>query len=135
MPTRLRTESPKGKIAQFRDAGAAVLKPLREIQERERRHLRHEISQVRGLMPLLMKPRNQQHWTSAERQELLGQLRSLSALSPYLMLLLLPGAFITLPLFAWWMDLRRKQRSQERQEYLAAKAVQLAASDTTEPSP
>jgi len=132
MPTRPRTDTPKRTFAQLREAGATVLKPLREIQERERQHLRHEISQVRGLMPLLMKPRNQQRWTSAERKELLGQLRSLSALSPYLMLLLLPGAFITLPLFAWWMDLRRKQRSQE---YPAAKAGPLAAADATEPHP
>lgn len=135
MPTRPRPETPKRKFAKLQDAGATFLKPLREIQERERQHLRHEISQVRGLMPLLMKPRNQQRWTHAERKELLSQLRSLSTLSPYLMLLLLPGAFLTLPLFAWWMDRRRSARPRERQEHRAAGLEALAVSDSNEPKP
>lgn len=69
-----------------------------------------ELLAMRGLMPLLMKTRNGGHWSAEERKELLAHLRRLSHLSPYLLLLLLPGSALLLPLYAWWLDRRRNRR-------------------------
>jgi len=80
-----------------------------EFVARERRYLRSEMAQVRGLMPLLMKRRNNLPWTSAERTELRAHLRRLSVISPYLMCFVMPGGFALLPALAWWLD-RRRQR-------------------------
>jgi len=83
---------------------------LRDLQERERTRLLAEMVQVKGLMPLLMKPRNKQRWTKEDRAELRTHVRRLSDLSPYLVLVVLPGAPLTLPLLAWWLDRRRQHR-------------------------
>ena len=80
-----------------------------EFVARERRYLLSEMSQVRGLMPLLMKRRNNLPWTHADRAELRGHLKRLSVISPYLMCFLMPGGFALLPALAWWLD-RRRQR-------------------------
>lgn len=80
-------------------------------QKRETRHVVAELLAMRGLMPLLMKPRNGTHWTAAERAELLLQLRRLSRLSPYLLFLMLPGSALLLPFYAWWLDRRREMRT------------------------
>lgn len=80
------------------------------LAERERRRIIGELVQVRGLMPLLMKPRNGQKWSAEDRQELLVHLRRISALGPYVFLLVMPGGFAVLPLLAWWLDRRRKPR-------------------------
>ena len=69
-----------------------------------------DLVRMRGLMPLLMKHRNGGNWTREEKAELLGQLRVLSRVSPYLLLLLLPGSALLLPAYAWWLDRRRKPR-------------------------
>ena len=66
---------------------------------------------MRGLMPLLMKHRNGGTWTPREKAELLVQLRILSRVSPILLLLLLPGSAVLLPLYAWYLDRRRRPRS------------------------
>lgn len=87
-----------------------VLTSLRDLQERERKRLLAEMVQVKGLMPLLMKPRNKQRWTREDRAELRAHVRRLSDLSPYLVLVVLPGAPLTLPLLAWWLDRRRQHR-------------------------
>lgn len=79
-------------------------------QRREGKRLIVELLQVRGLLPLLMKHRNGGVWSDAERAELLHQLRALSRLSPYLLLVLLPGSALFLPLYAWWLDRRRRRR-------------------------
>ena len=76
-------------------------------QKREARRVMSELSAIRGLVPLLMKARNGDAWTRAERNELLAQLRRLSHLSPYLMLLVMPGSVLLLPVYAWWLDRRR----------------------------
>lgn len=81
-------------------------------QNRERKQLLRELIEVRGLMPLLMKTRNGESWTSAERSELQAQLRALAHLSPYLLLTVLPGSFVLLPLLAWWLDRRRLSRTE-----------------------
>jgi uncharacterized Tic20 family protein len=36
--------------------------------------------------------------------------RALAHLSPYLVVLVLPGSFIALPVLAWWLDRRRQNR-------------------------
>ncbi len=69
---------------------------------------------VRGIMPLLMKPRNGQSWTADERAELIRHMRQLAHLSPYLVLLLLPGSALILPAYAWWLDRRRLKRQDDR---------------------
>lgn len=80
------------------------------IQRRELGHTLAELAALRGFMPLLMKVRNGGHWTPEEKEILLEHLRRLSRLSPYFMLLLLPGSALLLPLYAWWLDRRRLKR-------------------------
>ncbi|MGH8638475.1 MAG: hypothetical protein ACREUX_18390 [Burkholderiales bacterium] len=92
----------------------AVLRSAQELTAREKRHLLNEILQVRGLMPLLMKQRNKGRWSAEDRAELRVHLRRLSNLSPYLIVVALPGSFILLPALAWWLD-RRRMRGQRRQ--------------------
>lgn len=87
----------------------ALIKSLRELTARERRILTDEIVQVRGLMPLLMKPRNGQRWTQEDKLELSGHLRRLSSISRYLVVLVMPGGVLLLPAFAWWLDRRRSR--------------------------
>lgn len=89
-----------------------------EAQSREREQITDEILKVKGLMPLLMKRRNGSRWTVDERHELVEQLNALAHLSPYLVVLALPGSFLALPLLAWWLDRRRLQRrlAPSRQE-------------------
>jgi hypothetical protein len=80
---------------------------MRELGAREQRFLTAEITKVGGLMPLLMKPRNGQRWTAEERRELAAHLRRLSTISPYLVVLAMPGGMLVLPALAWWLDRRR----------------------------
>lgn len=81
-----------------------------ELAERERRHLLSEMSQVRGLMPVLMKRRNKQEWTPENRAEIRAQLKRISMLAPCLVVIVMPGGFAVLPALAWWLDRRRKRR-------------------------
>lgn len=79
-------------------------------QQRERTQLIAEFSQVRGLMPLLMKRRNGARWTRNERAELRQQLMAIRHLSPYLVVMALPGSVLLIPMLAWWLDRRRLRR-------------------------
>jgi hypothetical protein len=79
--------------------------------ERERKYVLDELTQVKGLMPLLMKRRNRSQWTPDDRVELRATLKRLSGLSWYLAVLLLPGGFFALPAVAWWLDRRRERRA------------------------
>jgi hypothetical protein len=99
------------RIARFRSASIIVYRSIRDLTEREKKHLLSEILQVRGLMSLLMKPRNKQLWTLEDKAELRVHLRRLSNISPYLIVLALPGSFLMLPALAWWLD-RRRNRQQ-----------------------
>ncbi len=92
----------------------AVFRSVRQLTEREKRHLLQEILQVRGLMPLLMKQRNRGRWTPEDRAELRVHLRRLSNLSPYLVVLALPGSVLLLPALAWWLDRRRNRTRAAR---------------------
>ena len=79
-------------------------------QRREVRRVLSELMATRGVMPLLMKVRNGEQWSPAEREELLLHLRRMAHLSPYLVALVLPGSVILLPAYAWWLDRRRLRR-------------------------
>lgn len=81
-----------------------------DSQHRETKRVVAELMAVRGLMPLLMKARNGGQWTAQERTDLLAHLRRAAHLSPYLLLLLLPGSVVLLPAYAWWLDRRRGRR-------------------------
>ena len=87
-----------------------MLKKLYMVAERERKYLVAELSQVGGLMPLLMKPRNTQKWSAEDRLELGIHMRRLQRMSPYIAVMVLPGGFAMLPALAWWLDRRRGQR-------------------------
>ena len=87
-----------------------VLQQFYRMVERERRYMVGEIVQVKGLMPLLMKPRNKQKWSAADKRELSALLGRVSRVSPYIAVIVLPGGFALLPVLAWWLDRRRGQR-------------------------
>lgn len=89
-----------------------LMQKMLAAQNRERKQLLGEMVKVRGLMPLLMKPRNGERWTASERTALLEQLRALAHLSPYLVVMVLPGSFVVLPVLAWWLDRRRQNRGE-----------------------
>ncbi len=91
----------------------AMLRKFYLVAERERKYLVTELSQVKGLMPLLMKPRNKQKWSTEDRQELAIHMRRLQRMSPYIAVIVLPGGFAMLPALAWWLDRRRGQRPGE----------------------
>ncbi len=78
--------------------------------DRERKYLLGELVKVQGLMPLLMKPRNNMNWSAADKAELMEHLHRLQHLSPYVAVFLLPGGLAMLPILAWWLDRRRVRR-------------------------
>ncbi len=86
------------------------------MRQSHRLRLRNELNQVRGLIPLLMKHRNGEKWSTEERAALLRDLRALSNLSPYLIPLLMPGGIFMLPLVACWMDRRHQEREKSETE-------------------
>ncbi len=100
---------PRTFVARIGEKSVAVFRTARELTAREKKHLLSEILQVRGLMPLLMKQRNKGRWTVEDKAELRAHLQRLSDLSPYLVVLALPGSFILLPALAWWLDRRRNR--------------------------
>ena len=100
------------RIGEFGKGAVRAIYSIKELSTREQRRLVAEISEVRGLMPLLMKERNKRKWTREDKVQLAQHMKRLSALSPYLVALLLPGGFLALPALAWWLDRRRlRQRA------------------------
>lgn len=97
-------------MTRARDVFAALVQSIQGPIQREQCRIRTVLLEIKGLMPLLMKQRNGTPWTPAERAQLAQHLRGLSTLSPYLIVFLLPGSFVLFPLFAWWLDRRRKTR-------------------------
>ena len=70
-----------------------------------------EVLEIRGLMRLLMKPRNNEAtWTAAEKAELIGHLKEISRTLPMVALFCLPGGSLLLPIFATLLDRRRTRR-------------------------
>lgn len=88
-----------------------IIRHMLEAQQRERQQITAELVKVKGFMPLLMKRRNGGRWTVDERHQLIQQLHAFAYLSPYLVILVLPGSFLALPVLAWWLDRRRYRRS------------------------
>lgn len=88
----------------------AWLRSMVAGNSREKDRLRHEISQIRGGIRLLMKQRNGGKWSSEDKRELRDILRRLSSVSPYLLIWVLPGSVLILPFLAWHLDARRKRR-------------------------
>jgi hypothetical protein len=84
-----------------------MIKKFYYLMDREKKYLVAEMSQVRGLMPLLMKPRNKQRWSPEDRLELTIHLHRLKRISPYIAVVALPGGLAMLPILAWWLDRRR----------------------------
>ena len=98
----------------FARLGTTCATPLRRLAAltgRELDYLLSEISQVRGLMPLLMKRCNKCPWTLADKTELRSHLKRLRQVSPYIVLSILPGSILALPVLAWWLDRRRRAHS------------------------
>ncbi|MBL8384083.1 MAG: hypothetical protein JNM90_13450 [Burkholderiales bacterium] len=102
---------------------AAAMRRLCDLAAVERDALVDQMSRVRGLLPLLMKQRNGNPWTSEDKAELRAHLRRLQSLFPYLLLVALPGSFLALPLLAWWLDRRRQRRA------VRAEAMPVAAQE------
>lgn len=103
--------SPQAQAIAGRRLSPEIVRRMLEAQNRERLHITAELAKVRGLMPLLMKRRNGGRWTVDERHQLIEQLHALAHLSPYLVVLVLPGSFLALPVLAWWLDRRRYRRT------------------------
>jgi hypothetical protein len=101
---------PAAKPKKKRKPRSKVMTKMLEAQNRERVQVLQEMVKIRGLMPLLMKKRNGQIWSEAERAELVEQMRAVAHISPYLVVVLLPGSFAMLPVLAWWLDRRRQDR-------------------------
>jgi len=87
-----------------------------EAQQRERDTILAEVVKIKGFMPLLMKHRNGSRWEPEERRELAEQIKAMAHLSPYLVVVALPGSFLLIPLLAWWLDRRRINRNRPKAE-------------------
>ena len=66
-----------------------------DLADRERRFLVAEMVKTKGLLPVLMKRRNKQKWTAQDRKEIREHLQRLSELSPYLVVVVMPGGLRT----------------------------------------
>lgn len=95
---------------------ASAIRRAFAFAQRERKFVLDELTQVKELMPLLMKQRNGAQWTRADLAELRAHFIRLRKLSPYLAALLLPGGFAALPALAWWFDRRRLRRHPPKPE-------------------
>ena len=87
-----------------------MLERFRGIVDREKKYLGEELARTQKIMPLLMKPRNKQRWTAEDKAELKIHIQRLSRISPYLVVLVMPGGFFMLPALAWWLDRRRSRK-------------------------
>jgi hypothetical protein len=76
---------------------------------REKRRLGDELATIKGAWPLLMKQRNGGTWKPEDKERLRLTLRSLSSVSPYLLIWAIPGSVILLPFLAWYLDRRRQK--------------------------
>jgi hypothetical protein len=89
---------------------AYFLAVIRASHERERQRILSAAAEMRGFMPLLMKPRNGQPWTVEDKLAIQHHLHTLAGLSPYLVPAIMPGGILLLPILAWWLDRRRRNR-------------------------
>ncbi len=94
-------------VGQFGKDTLHGISSMRALAAREKQRLLKEMIAVRGLLPLLMKPRNHQRWSRADRVLLRRHIKRMSMLSRYLVILLVPGGLLALPALVWWLDRRR----------------------------
>lgn len=87
-----------------------LLREFLSSMQREKKYMLAEMGRVAGLLPLLMKARNGEKWAPQDKLELMGHLQRLSHLSRYIAAVLVPGGFLMLPAFVWWLDRRRTRR-------------------------
>lgn len=78
---------------------------------REKTRLRREIATMKGSVVWLLRQRRQGQWSMDERARLRDAMRSASAVSPYLIIWVIPGSLLLLPFLAWFIDQRRQQRA------------------------
>ena len=70
-----------------------------------------EFLSVKGLMQILMKPRNTaEKWINEEVREIKAHLKNISKVVPALIIFLLPGGSILLPVLADVLDRRKNRR-------------------------
>ena len=70
-----------------------------------------EVLSIRGLMQLLMKPRNtDEKWTKEERREMRRHLKNIAKIVPAIALFSLPGGSFLLPILAEVLDRRKTRR-------------------------
>jgi hypothetical protein len=110
---------------------AKMLLLFYETMAREKEYILYAFVQVKGLMPLLMKPRNYQKWTSEDKRELRLHLKRLSRVSAYIALLVMPGGFAMLPVVAWWLDRRSSRRGAPMHSHRHAILIKDAIAHTT----
>jgi hypothetical protein len=120
----------KIRIIEVRGAFTHVM----QLQARERKFLLAEIMQVKGLMPLLMKPRNKQKWNAEDKGELRAHLKRLSHISPYIAVMILPGSIFLLPVLAWWLDRRRKGAPEQRKKFETPPNLQPTVPSSVQPT-
>ena len=89
-----------------------AVRHVMDLADRERRFLVAEMVKTKGLLPVLMKRRNKKRWTSEDKAEIRAHLVRLSRLSPYMVVVVMPGGFAMLPALAWWLDRRRQARAR-----------------------
>jgi hypothetical protein len=70
-----------------------------------------EVLSIKGLMRVLMKPRNSdEKWTREEKKEIVGHLKNIAKIIPVVAVFSLPGGAILLPLLAEVLDRRKTRR-------------------------
>lgn len=67
----------------FKIKPAAAFQSLRDMTAREKQLLLSEMGEIKGLMPLVMKQRNRQHWSSEDRALLAMHLPWLTVVAEY----------------------------------------------------
>ena len=58
----------------------------------------------------MIRTRNITCWSPQQRAALKAQLRRLASISPYLIVLALPGSILMLPILVWWQERRRSRQ-------------------------
>jgi hypothetical protein len=80
------------------------------VLARWRRFAYARFSRVEGFVRVLMKPRNGEPWTPADRRFLREGLAQLARWTPAFLLFLLPGGMLLLAACAWLLDRRQRER-------------------------
>ena len=95
---------------------ARVRKYFKRLIIGNREFISTEILAVKGLMELLMKPRNTgDKWTVDQMMEIKSRLRIVSKVIPAMAVFMLPGGSLLLPLLVEILD-RRKKNAMKTEE-------------------